>query len=218
MTQSVKTRFFPLTVLCLFLVGAGAKAAQTPVQVVNGLLNKAKATKSYTYEWTYDGVSKDGKSHKGEKFKLDFLAPNFRRMTIVQRDAFSNGAVVIYNPTVNANEVVGKKFMIRKTYKKNDPQIDGYFDTDLLSIANKINLHFKGSKNAKVTATTLDGKKVTLLEFAPVGKPITQVKVWVDAKDMIARKVEFFTAKGLQDRRHFTSYAFTKFAATEFVH
>lgn len=203
--------------LALGLAGQALAAAPAAGDMVKRLQAKAKGLKSYSIEWSYDGRNeKTGKVKPTEKYKLDFLVPNLRRMTVVQKDFASNGAVIIYNPAVD-KLVVAKKFLLTRKFPVNDKEISGYFDTDLASIAAKVAGAFAGSTTATSKEVTFDGKKVIQVSFKPKAK-YTQVSLWIDAQDNMPRQVEFWDAKGLQDRRHFTAYSFASFKADEFKH
>ncbi len=203
----------------LVLGWAGQTLAAAPAagEMIKRMQTRAKGLKSYSIEWSYDGRNeKTGKVKPTEKYKLDFLVPDLRRMTVVQKDFASNGAVIIYNPAVD-KMVVAKKFLLTRKFALNDKEIDGYFDTDLASITAKVSAAFAGSTAPTSKETTFDGKKVIQVSFKPKAK-YTQVNLWIDAKDNMPRQIEFWDAKGLQDRRHFTAYSFASFKPEEFKH
>ncbi|MER3401848.1 MAG: hypothetical protein C4337_00735 [Armatimonadota bacterium] len=81
------------------LIVLWAQAEPTPQTVLNRLVQKARTTRAYAYHWELQ--QRDPRTNKlGEKqvYKLELLKPPYRKLTIIQRDPFSNGAVLIYNP------------------------------------------------------------------------------------------------------------------------
>lgn len=206
-----------LSVCVIGMFAQGTKpAAIAPKDVMAKFIAKSKATASYSYQWDYIVRNeKSGKMEDKETYKLEFLKPHYRKMTIIQRDFFSNGAVMIYNPDED-KMVNARKGIIRRSYKTDDSEIDGFFRTDLGFISSELQDLFKGSKNQTVKQETLDGRKVYHLTFSPQGKKYTKVDLWLDAADSIPCKIEYHDAKGLYSRRHIKSYAFKQYTKNDF--
>jgi outer membrane lipoprotein-sorting protein len=214
----VKSAILACLFVCMIGVLAQGTKPQTiaPKEVMAKMVAKSKATASYSYQWDYrERDEKSGKMNDKETYKLEFLKPNYRKMTIVERDFFSNGAVLIYNPDEDSM-VNARKGIIRRSYKTDDSEIDGYFRTDFGSITAELQDLFKGSKGQTVKQESLDGRQVWHLTFSPQGKKYTKVDIWLDTTDDMLRKIEFHDAKGLYSSRHFKSYAFKQYTKNDF--
>ncbi|OYT68333.1 MAG: hypothetical protein CFK48_11915, partial [Armatimonadetes bacterium CP1_7O] len=73
----------------------------TPQQLMQQFAQKVARTRAYSYTWEFqERDERTGKLGEKQIYKLEFLQPHYRKMTIIQRDLFSNGAVLIYNPDV----------------------------------------------------------------------------------------------------------------------
>jgi hypothetical protein len=114
------------------LLGLGwAQSLPTPQAVLNRLSQKAKTTRAYAYQWDYFKRDPNtGKLGAKQVYKLEFLKPHYRKLTIIQRDLFSNGAVLTYNPDQDS-KVHARKGIIHRTYAPDDPEVADFFRTDL---------------------------------------------------------------------------------------
>lgn len=206
-----------LSICVISVFAQGTKPiAITPKDVMAKLAAKSKATTSYSYEWDYIVRNeKNGKMEDKETYKLEFLKPHYRKMTIIQRDFFSNGAVMIYNPDEDSM-VNARKGIIRRSYKTNDSEIDGFFRTDLGFITSELQDLFKGSKNQTMKVETFDGKSAYHLTFTPQGKKYTRVDLWLDKSTDMPLKIEYHDAKGLYSMRHFKSHTFKQYTKNDF--
>lgn len=199
------------------LVFSAAQTVPTAQQVVQSLLNRARTTQAYAYQWEYqERDNKTGKLGEKEIYKLEFLKPHYRKLTIIQRDFFSNGAVLTYNPDKD-KKVHARKSLIHRTYEPNDPEIDGFFKTDLDYIAKDIQRLFKGSRTEPVKQGQFSGKPVWILTFYPANDEIKKVVLWLDARDAMPRRIEYHDAKGLRSVRVYTSYSFPKLTPDDFA-
>ncbi len=209
-----------MRLLVLFGCGLGlmAFAQQVPTaqQLLQRLVQKANTTRSYAYQWEFqERDEKTGKLGSKQIYKLEFLKPHYRKMTIIQRDLFSNGAVLIYNPDVE-NKVNARKGLLRRSYDPNDPEIEGFFKTDLDWIAKDLQRLFQGAKVESVKQVKLGQHECFQLAYAPKGDPITRVVVWLDAKDSMPRRIEYHDAQGLRSLRVFTEYSFPNLKPDDF--
>ncbi|OYT68419.1 MAG: hypothetical protein CFK48_11650, partial [Armatimonadetes bacterium CP1_7O] len=118
----------------------------TPQQLMQQFAQKVARTRAYSYTWEFqERDERSGKLGDKQIYKLEFLQPHYRKMTIIQRDLFSNGAVLIYNPDVE-KKVHARKGLIRRVYELNDPEIARFFETDLGSILKDLQRLFRGAK------------------------------------------------------------------------
>jgi len=103
----------------------------TPQQLMQQFAQKVARTRAYRYTWEFqERDEQTGKLGAKQIYMLEFLQPHYRKMTIVQRDAFSNGAVLIHNPDLDT-KVHARKGFIRRVYERNDPEVARFFETDL---------------------------------------------------------------------------------------
>ncbi len=199
-------------------IGLIAFAQQTPTapQVMQRLVQKANTTRSYAYQWEFqERDEKTGKLGDKQIYKLEFLKPHYRKMTIIQRDLFSNGAVLIYNPDVE-KKVNARKGLIRRSYEINDPEIANFFKTDLEWIAQDLQRLFKGAKIEGVKQVKLGQHDCYQLIYAPKDDPVTRVVLWLDVKDSMPRRIEYADSKGIRSLRVYTEYSFPNLKPDDF--
>lgn len=197
-------------------VVAWAQNLPTAQQVMQRLAQKANTTRSYAYQWEFqERDEKTGKLGDKQVYKLEFLKPHYRKMTIIQRDLFSNGAVLIYNPDEDS-KVNARRGIIRRSYEKNDPEIARFFETDLDHIVKDLQRLFRGSQAEPVKSTTVNGRNGWQVVFRPRGDAIQRVVLVVDAQDSMPLRIEYHDAKGLRSVRAFTEYSFPNLKPDDF--
>lgn len=210
----MKIGWTALMMVCACLLAFGQKAPSAQ-EAMSKLAAKSKSINSMAWKWEYQKRDGDKMGSK-EVYELEFLKPNYRRMTIIQRDFFSNGAVLIYNSDEDS-KVNARKGIIKRSYETGDSEIDGFFRSDLPTVVKELQEWFKGAKADPVKSEMQSGKATWLVSYKPVsGKPYTQVKVWLDAKDWMPRRIELYDAKGLYSLRLYISYNVKSFTKDHF--
>ncbi|MCS7301766.1 MAG: hypothetical protein NZ556_09475 [Fimbriimonadales bacterium] len=188
----------------------------TPQQLMQQFAQKVARTRAYSYTWEFqERDEKTGKLGEKQIYKLEFLQPHYRKMTIIQRDLFSNGATVIYNPDVD-KKVHARKGIIRREYETNDPEIKRFFETDLGSILKDLQRLFRGAAAEPVKRERQGQREVYLLRFAPKSDPVQRVSLTLDARDLMPLRIEYADAKGTRSLRVFTEYAFPNLKPDDF--
>jgi outer membrane lipoprotein-sorting protein len=206
-----------MMVMAAGLIVASAQKPPSAQQVVQSLLTRARTTQSYAYQWEYqERDASTGKLGAKEIYKLEFLKPHYRELTIIQRDFFSNGAVLTYNPDKD-KKVHARKGIIHRTYEPNDSEIANFFKTDLDYIARDIQRLFKGSRAEPVGQGQMDGRAVWIVTFYPANDEIKKVVLWIDAQDAMPRRIEHHDAQGLRSLRVYTDYSFPKLKTDDFA-
>jgi outer membrane lipoprotein-sorting protein len=188
----------------------------TPQQLMQQFAQKVARTRAYSYTWEFQ--ERDEKTSKlGDKqiYKLEFLQPHYRKMTIIQRDLFSNGAVVIYNPDVE-KKVLARRGIIRREYETNDPEIKRFFETDLGFILKDLQRLFRGAKADTVKRAKQGQRDGFTLSFAPQNDPVQRVNFTLDARDLMPLRIEYADSKGTRSLRVFTEYAFPNLKPDDF--
>ncbi len=202
--------------LLITALTAWAQNPPTAQQVIQRLVQKANTTRAYAYQWEFqERDEKTGKLGDKQVYKLEFLKPHYRKMTIIQRDLFSNGAVLIYNPDVE-DRVNARRGIIRRTYEKNDPEIARFFETDLDYIARDIQRLFRGAQAEPMKSVQVSGRNCWQVVFRPRGDAIQRVVLVMDAQDWMPRRIEYHDAKGLRSVRVFTEYSFPNLKPDDF--
>ncbi len=188
----------------------------TPQQLMQQFAQKVARTRSYSYTWEFqERDEKTGKLGDKQIYKLEFLQPYYRKMTIIQRDLFSNGATVIYNPDVD-KKVLARRGIIRREYETNDPEIKRFFETDLGYILKDLQRLFRGAKADPVKRAKQAQREVFTLSFASQNDPVERVNFTVDARDMMPWRIEYADSKGTRSLRVFTEYAFPNLKPDDF--
>lgn len=188
----------------------------TPQQLMQQFAQKVARTRSYSYTWEFqERDEKTGKLGDKQIYKLEFLQPHYRKMTIIQRDLFSNGATVIYNPDVD-KKVLARRGIIRREYETNDPEIKRFFETDLGYILKDLQRLFRGAKADPVKRAKQAQREVFTLSFASQNDPVERVNFTVDARDMMPWRIEYADSKGTRSLRVFTEYAFPNLKPDDF--
>ncbi|GIV08311.1 MAG: hypothetical protein KatS3mg019_0402 [Fimbriimonadales bacterium] len=180
----------------------------TPQQLMQQFAQKVARTRAYSYTWEFqERDDKTGKLGDKQIYKLEFLQPHYRKMSIIQRDLFSNGATVIYNPDVD-KKVLARRGIIRREYEVNDPEIKRFFETDLGYILRDLQRLFRGAKANAVKRAQQGQREVFTLRFAPQNDPVGQVNFTLDSRDLMPWRIEYADSKGTRSMRVFTEYAF----------
>jgi outer membrane lipoprotein-sorting protein len=136
-------------------------------------------------------------------------------MTIIQRDLFSNGAVLIYNPDVE-KKVHARKGLIRRVYELDDPEIARFFETDLGSILKDLQRLFRGAKAEAVKREKMGQREGYTLRFAPPKDAVQQVSLTLEVRDLMPLRIEYADSKGTRSLRVFTEYAFPNLKPDDF--
>ncbi|GBC89857.1 MAG: outer membrane lipoprotein-sorting protein [Fimbriimonadales bacterium] len=199
------------------LLGLGwAQSLPTPQAVLNRLSQKAKTTRAYAYQWDYFKRDPNtGKLGAKQVYKLEFLKPHYRKLTIIQRDLFSNGAVLTYNPDQDS-KVHARKGIIHRTYAPDDPEVADFFRTDLEWIANDLQRLFKGAKAEPVQRVKYNNRDCFRVAFAPKDATYTRVVLWLEVNDSMPIRIEYHDAKGLYSVREYTDYSFPNLKVDDF--
>ncbi len=188
----------------------------TPQQLMQQFAQKVARTRAYSYTWEFqERDEKTGKLGDKQIYKLEFLQPHYRKMTIIQRDLFSNGAVLIYNPDVE-KKVHARKGLIRRVYEPNDPEIARFFETDLGHILKDLQRLFRGAKADPIQRAKQRQREVFTLSFAPQNDPVERVNFTIDARDLMPWRIEYADSKGTRSLRVFTEYAFPNLKPDDF--
>ncbi|OYT69151.1 MAG: hypothetical protein CFK49_12515 [Armatimonadetes bacterium JP3_11] len=188
----------------------------TPQQLMQQFAQKVARTRAYSYTWEFqERDERSGKLGDKQIYKLEFLQPHYRKMTIIQRDLFSNGAVLIYNPDVE-KKVHARKGLIRRVYELNDPEIARFFETDLGSILKDLQRLFRGAKAETVKRERIGQRDGYTLRFAPRNDAVQQVSLTLEVRDLMPLRIEYADAKGIRSLRVFTEYAFPNLKPDDF--
>lgn len=188
----------------------------TPQQLMQQFAQKVARTRAYSYTWEFqERDEKSGKLGDKQIYKLEFLQPHYRKMTIIQRDLFSNGAVLIYNPDVE-KKVHARKGLIRRVYELNDPEIARFFETDLGSILKDLQRLFRGAKAEAVKREKMGQREGYTLRFAPPKDAVQQVSLTLEVRDLMPLRIEYADSKGTRSLRVFTEYAFPNLKPDDF--
>lgn len=180
----------------------------TPQQLMQQFAQRVARTRAYRYTWEFqERDAKTGKLGDKQVYQLEFLQPHYRKMTIIQRDLFSNGAVLIYNPDVD-KKVHARKGVIRREYEPNDPEIQRFFETDLGYIVKDLQRLFRGAKADAVRRAQHRQREVFTLRFTPANDPVQRVDCLLDARDLMPWRIEYADSQGVRSLRVFTEYAF----------
>ncbi len=188
----------------------------TPQQLMQQFAQKVSRTRAYSYTWEFqERDEKTGKLGDKQIYKLEFLQPHYRKMTIIQRDLFSNGAVLIYNPDVE-KKVHARKGLIRRVYEPDDPEIKRFFETDLGHILKDLQRLFRRAKADPVKRAKQGQREVFTLSFAPQTDPVDRVNFTIDARDLMPWRIEYADSKGTRSLRVFTEYGFPNLKPDDF--
>lgn len=188
----------------------------TPQQLMQQFAQKVARTRAYSYIWEFqERDPKTGKLSEKQIYQLEFLQPHYRKMTIIQRDLFSNGAVLIYNPDID-NRVHARKGLLRRVYEPNDPEIARFFETDLASILKDLERLFRGAKADPVKREKLGQREGYTLRFAPPKDAVQRVSLTLEARDLMPLRIEYADAQGTRSLRVFTEYAFPNLKPEDF--
>ncbi|MCX7925272.1 MAG: hypothetical protein N2554_05615 [Fimbriimonadales bacterium] len=188
----------------------------TPQQLMQQFAQKVARTRAYSYTWEFqERDEKTGKLGEKQIYKLEFLQPHYRKMTIIQRDLFSNGATLIYNPDVE-KKVHARKGIIRRVYELNDPEIARFFETDLGHILKDLQRLFRGAKAEPVQREKIGQREGYTLRFAPVKDPVQRVSLTLERNDLMPLRIEYADSKGTRSLRVFTEYAFPNLKPDDF--
>jgi outer membrane lipoprotein-sorting protein len=188
----------------------------TPQQLMQQFAQKVARTRAYSYTWEFqERDEKSGKLGDKQIYKLEFLQPHYRKMTIIQRDLFSNGAVLIYNPDVE-KKVHARKGLIRRVYELDDPEIARFFETDLGSILKDLQRLFRGAKAEAVKREKMGQREGYTLRFAPPKDAVQQVSLTLEVRDLMPLRIEYADSKGTRSLRVFTEYAFPNLKPDDF--
>lgn len=188
----------------------------TPQQLMQQFAQKVARTRAYRYTWEFqERDAKTGKLGDKQVYQLEFLQPHYRKMTIIQRDLFSNGAVLIYNPDVDP-KVQARKGVIRREYEPNDPEIQRFFETDLGYIVKDLQRLFRGAKADAVRRAQHRQREVFTLRFAPANDPVQRVDCLLDVRDLMPWRIEYADSQGVRSLRVFTEYAFPTLKPDDF--
>lgn len=207
-------RFSLWAVLLLLMIGA--QGLQNAQAIIDQLARKAKTTRAYSYQWEFQRRDpKTGKLSEKQIYKLEFLQPHYRKLTIIQRDFFSNGAVLTYNPDKDSR-VHARKGLIHRTYEPNDPEVADFFRTDLVWIAGDIQRLFKTGKVESVQTVNYRECECYRLAFATKDSLYRRVVLWLEKRDAMPIRIEYYDSKGLYSVREFTNYAFPTLKPDDF--
>lgn len=188
----------------------------TPQQLMQQFAQKVARTRAYSYTWEFqERDEKTGKLGDKQIYKLEFLQPHYRKMTIIQRDLFSNGAVLIYNPDVE-KKVHARKGLLRRVYEPNDPEIARFFETDLGSILKDLQRLFRGAKAEPVQRGQSGQREGYTLRFEPRNDPVQRVSLTLEVRDLMPLRIEYADSKGVRSLRVFTEYAFPNLKPDDF--
>lgn len=188
----------------------------TPQQLMQQFAQKVARTRAYSYTWEFqERDERTGKLGEKQIYKLEFLQPHYRKMTIIQRDLFSNGAVLIYNPDVE-KKVHARKGLIRRVYEPNDPEIARFFETDLGSILKDLQRLFRGAKAEAVRRERVGQREGNTLRFAPLKDAVQRVSLTLEVRDLMPLRIEYADSKGTRSLRVFTEYAFPNLKPDDF--
>ncbi|BCW95488.1 MAG: hypothetical protein WHS44_05965 [Fimbriimonadales bacterium] len=188
----------------------------TPQQLMAQFAQKVARTRAYRYTWEFqEREERTGKLGAKQIYTLEFLQPHYRKMTIVQRDAFSNGAVLTYNPDAE-KKVHARKGFIRRVYELNDPEIARFFETDLGYILKDLQRLFRGAKAEPVKSVQQGQRNGYQLIFAPRNDPVQRVAFTLERTDLMPLRIEYADAKGVRSLRLYTDYAFPNLTVEDF--
>lgn len=188
----------------------------TPSQLMQQFAQKVARTRAYRYTWEFqERDDKTGKLGAKHIYTLEFLQPHYRKMTIVQRDAFSNGAVLIYNPDIE-KKVHARKGFIRRVYELDAPEIARFFETDLGYILKDLQRLFRGAKAERVKSVVQGQRNGYQLAYAPQKDPVQRVILTLERTDLMPLRVEYADAKGTRSLRVYTDYTFPNLTPSDF--
>jgi len=188
----------------------------TPQQLMQMFAQKVARTRAYRYTWEFqERDEKTGKLSAKQIYTLEFLQPHYRKMTIVQRDPFSNGAVLTYNPDIE-KRVHARKGLIHRVYEPNDPEIARFFETDLGYILKDLRRLFRGAKAEPVQGVSQGQREAYQLGFAPPKDPVQRVVLALERRDLMPLRIEYADAKGTRSLRIYTEYSFPSLTPDDF--
>lgn len=190
--------------------------APTPPQLMQQFAQKVARTRAYRYTWEFqERDDKTGKLGAKQIYTLEFLQPHYRKMTIVQRDAFSNGAVLTYNPDLE-KRVHARKGIIRRVYALDDPEIARFFETDLGYLLKDLQRLFRGARAEPVKSVVQGQRNGYQLTYAPQKDPVQRVILTLERTDLMPLRIEYADAKGTRSLRIYTGYAFLNLTPNDF--
>jgi len=147
----------------------------TPQQLMQMFAQKVARTRAYRYTWEFqERDEKTGKLGAKQIYTLEFLQPHYRKMTIIQRDLFSNGAVLTYNPDIE-KKVHARKGLIHRVYEPNDPEITRFFETDLGYILKDLQRLFVARRRSLSKARCKGSGRLT---SSSLRRPKTPCSAW----------------------------------------
>jgi hypothetical protein len=188
----------------------------TPQQLMQQFAQKVARMRAYRYTWEFqERDEKTGKLSAKQIYTLEFLRPHYRKMTIIQRDLFSNGAVLTYNPDVE-KKVHARKGLIHRVYEPNDPEIARFFETDLGYILKDLQRLFRGAKAEPVKSVQEGQRNGYQLVFAPPKDVVQRVVFVVERADLMPLRIEYADAKGTRSLRVYTDYSFPNLTPNDF--
>jgi hypothetical protein len=189
----------------------------TPQQLMQQFAQKVARTRTYRYTWEFqERDEQTGKLGAKQIYMLEFLQPHYRKMTIVQRDAFSNGAVLIHNPDLDT-KVHARKGFIRRVYERNDPEVARFFETDLGYILKDLQRLFRDAKAEPVKSVQHGQHNGYQLAFAPPKDLVQRVVLVLERTDLMPLRIEYADSKGTRSLRVYTDYAFPNLTKDDFT-
>jgi hypothetical protein len=188
----------------------------TPQQLMQMFAQKVARTRAYRYTWEFqERDEKTGKLGAKQIYTLEFLQPHYRKMTIIQRDLFSNGAVLTYNPDIE-KKVHARKGLIHRVYEPNDPEMARFFETDLGYILKDLQRLFRGAEAEPVKSALQGQREAYQLIFAPPKDPVQRVALALERRDLMPLRMEYADAKGTRSLRVYTEYSFPSLTPDDF--